>query len=263
MPGDVYHAPFPNELHGITVEDALAGIQRLFKCDIDPKRVAAFIFEPVQGEGGFYQAPIEFVRGLRKLADEHGILLIADEIQAGAGRTGKFFASEHYEGVEFDLTTFAKSVGAGLPISGVTGRAAIMDAPAPGGLGGTYAGNPLAVAAALEVLKIIDEEKLLERSNVLGQRLKDRLNALKAKVPAILDARGPGSMVAVEFENDGKPAPELAKAVQNDALANGLILLTCGAYGNIIRFLYPLTIEDAVFAEALDILEAGILKHAA
>jgi 4-aminobutyrate aminotransferase-like enzyme len=138
-----------------------------------------------------------------------------------------------------------------------------MDAPAPGGLGGTSAGNPLAVAAALEVLKIIDEEKLLERSNVLGQRLKDRLNALKAKVPAILDARGPGSMVAVEFENDGKPAPELAKAVQNDALANGLILLTCGAYGNIIRFLYPLTIEDAVFAEALDILEAGILKHAA
>ncbi len=262
MPGDVYHAPFPNELHGITVEDALAGIQRLFKCDIDPKRVAAFIFEPVQGEGGFYQAPVEFVRGLRKLADEHGILLIADEIQAGAGRTGKFFASEHYEGVEFDLTTFAKSVGAGLPISGVTGRAAIMDAPAPGGLGGTYAGNPLAVAAALEVLKIIDEEKLLERSNVLGQRLKDRLNALKAKVPAILDARGPGSMVAVEFEKGGKPAPELAKAVQTYALEHGLILLTCGAYGNIIRFLYPLTIEDAVFAEALDILEAGILKHA-
>jgi 4-aminobutyrate aminotransferase len=260
MPGDVYHAPFPNALHGISVEDAMAGIQRLFKCDIDPKRVAAFILEPVQGEGGFYQAPIEFVRALRKLADEHGILLIADEVQAGAARTGKFFASEHYEGVEFDLFTFAKSVGAGMPISGVTGRAAIMDAPAPGGLGGTYAGNPLAVAAALEVLKIIDEEKLIDRSNVLGDRIKARLTALKAKVPAILDVRGPGSMVAVEFEKDGKPAPEMAKAVQTYAQQNGLILLTCGAYGNIIRFLYPLTIEDAVFEEALGIIEAGILQ---
>jgi 4-aminobutyrate aminotransferase len=260
MPSDVFHAPFPNPVHGISVEEALAGIQRLFKCDIDPKRVAAFIIEPVQGEGGFYQAPAAFVQALRKLADEHGILLIADEVQAGAARTGKFFASEHYEGVEFDLFTFAKSIGAGLPIAGVTGRANIMDAPAPGGLGGTYAGNPLAVAAALEVLKIIDEDKLIDRSNQLGDTLKARLNGLKAKVPAIVDVRGPGSMVAVEFFKDGKPSAETAKAVQTYAQEHGLILLTCGAYGNIIRFLYPLTIQDEVFAEALDILEQAILK---
>jgi len=260
MPGDVYHAPFPNELHGISVEDAMDGIQRLFKCDIDPKRVAAFILEPVQGEGGFYQAPAAFVQALRKLADEHGILMIADEVQAGAARTGKFFASEHYEGVEFDLFTFAKSIGAGLPIAGVTGRANIMDAPAPGGLGGTYAGNPLAVAAALEVLKIIDEDNLIARSNQLGDTLKARLNGLRAKVPAIADVRGPGSMVAVEFIKDGKPAADMAKAVQTYAQEHGLILLTCGAYGNIIRFLYPLTIQDEVFAEALDILDQAILQ---
>ncbi|MCB5943611.1 4-aminobutyrate--2-oxoglutarate transaminase [Acidocella sp. KAb 2-4] len=259
MPADVYHAPFPNPLHGVSVEDAMAGIQRLFKCDIDPKRVAAFIFEPVQGEGGFYQAPAEFIHALRKLADEHGILLISDEVQAGAARTGKFFASEHYHGVEFDLFTFAKSVGAGLPIAGVTGRAELMDAPAPGGLGGTYAGNPLAVAAALEVLKIIDEENLPARATKLGDTLKARLNALRAKVPAIADVRGPGSMVAVEFIKDGKPAPEMAKAVQTYAQKHGLILLTCGAYYNIIRFLYPLTIQDEVFAEGLDILEQAIL----
>ena len=236
------------------------GIQRLFKCDIDPKRVAAFILEPVQGEGGFYQAPAAFVQALRKLADEHGILMIADEVQAGAARTGKFFASEHYEGVEFDLFTFAKSIGAGLPIAGVTGRANIMDAPAPGGLGGTYAGNPLAVAAALEVLKIIDEDNLIARSNQLGDTLKARLNGLRAKVPAIADVRGPGSMVAVEFIKDGKPAADMAKAVQTYAQEHGLILLTCGAYGNIIRFLYPLTIQDEVFAEALDILDQAILQ---
>ena len=259
MPADVYHAPFPNPLHGVSVEDAMAGIQRLFKCDIDPKRVAAFIFEPVQGEGGFYQAPAEFIHALRKLADEHGILLISDEVQAGAARTGKFFASEHYHGVEFDLFTFAKSVGAGLPIAGVTGCAELMDAPAPGGLGGTYAGNPLAVAAALEVLKIIDEENLPARATKLGDTLKARLNALRAKVPAIADVRGPGSMVAVEFIKDGKPAPEMAKAVQTYAQKHGLILLTCGAYYNIIRFLYPLTIQDEVFAEGLDILEQAIL----
>jgi len=259
MPADVYHAPFPNPLHGVSVEDAMAGIQRLFKCDIDPKRVAAFIFEPVQGEGGFYQAPVEFIHALCKLADEHGILLISDEVQAGAARTGKFFASEHYHGVEFDLFTFAKSVGAGLPIAGVTGRAELMDAPAPGGLGGTYAGNPLAVAAALEVLKIIDEENLPARATKLGDTLKARLNALRAKVPAIADVRGPGSMVAVEFIKDGKPAPEMAKAVQTYAQKHGLILLTCGAYYNIIRFLYPLTIQDEVFAEGLDILEQAIL----
>jgi 4-aminobutyrate aminotransferase len=261
MPGDVFHAPFPNPVHGVSVQNALDGVRRLFKTDIDPKRIAAFIFEPVQGEGGFYQAPLEFVRALRQIADEHGILLIADEIQTGAARTGKFFCTEHYEGIDFDLFTFAKSVGAGLPIAGVTGRAALMDAPSPGGLGGTYAGNPLAVAAALEVLKIIDEEKLLERANVLGNRLKARLASLKEKVPLIGDVRGPGSMVALEFivPETQAPATEFAQKVQAEALARGLILLTCGAYGNIIRFLYPLSIQDEIFAEGLDILERAIL----
>ncbi|WP_298283433.1 4-aminobutyrate--2-oxoglutarate transaminase [Acidocella sp.] len=256
---DVFHAPFPNPVHGVSVEDALKGIERLFKCDIDPKRVAAFIFEPVQGEGGFYQAPAEFVAGLRKIADEHGILLIADEVQAGAARTGKLFASEYYD-TQFDIWTFAKSIGGGMPIAGVVGRAEVMDAPAPGGLGGTYAGNPLSVAAALEVLKIIDEEKLCARANELGERLKARVNGLKAKVPTIADVRGPGSMVAIEFFKDGKPSPETAKAVQAYALKHKLVLLTCGAYYNVIRFLYPLTIQDAVFNEALDILEAGLLQ---
>jgi 4-aminobutyrate aminotransferase len=262
FPGEIYHAPFPIEVHGITVEEALNGVRKLFKTDIDPKRVAAFIFEPVQGEGGFYQAPAAFVHGLREIADEHGILLIADEIQTGAARTGKFFATEYYEGVEFDLFTFAKSVGAGLPISGVVGRTELMDAPPPGGLGGTYAGNPLAVAAALEVLNIIDEEKLAERANVLGERLKAHLNALRANVPFIAEIRGPGSMIALEFINpaNGEPSPEAAKNLQAYALENGLILLTCGVYGNIIRFLYPLTIEDSVFAEALAIIEKGLVQ---
>jgi 4-aminobutyrate aminotransferase len=261
FPGDVYHAAFPNPLHGVSVEDALNSIRRLFKSDIDPKRVAAFIFEPVQGEGGFYPAPVAFIAGLRRIADEHGILLIADEIQTGFARTGKLFASSHHS-IAIDLITFAKSLAAGLPLAGVCGRAELMDATEPGGLGGTYGGNPLAIAAAHAVLDVIDDEELEARATVLGDRLTRRINALKARVPFIAEMRGPGSMVAVEFidPDTQKPAPEFTKRVQQLALENGLILLTCGVYGNVIRFLYPLTTPDAVFDEALDIIERAILR---
>jgi 4-aminobutyrate aminotransferase len=260
FPGDVFHAPFPNTLHGVSTEHALDAVRRLFKTDIDPQRVAAFIYEPVQGEGGFNPAPAEFIAGLRKIADEHGILLIADEIQTGFARTGKLFASAHHD-TPVDLITFAKSLAGGLPLSGVCGRAEVMDAAEPGGLGGTYAGNPLAVAAAHAVLDVIDDERLEARAVVLGNRLKQRLHALKARVPRIADVRGPGSMVAVEFidPSTGQPDASYTKRVQAHALERGLILLVCGVHGNVVRFLHPLTIEDDVFAEALDILEAALL----
>ncbi|WP_054287037.1 4-aminobutyrate--2-oxoglutarate transaminase [Gulbenkiania mobilis] len=260
FPGDIYHAPFPNALHGVSVDDAMAGIEKLFKFDIDPKRVAAIIFEPVQGEGGFYPAPAEFVRRIRALCDEHGIVMIADEVQAGFARTGRLFAMQHYD-VTPDLTTLAKSLAGGFPLAAVTGRAEMMDAPAPGGLGGTYAGNPLALAAADAVIGVIEEENLLERANRLGDQLKERLHTLKQRVPQIAEVRGLGAMVAVEFSKAGshEPDADFTKKVQAHALENGLILLTCGIYANVVRFLFPLTIEDSVFAEALDKLEAAIL----
>jgi 4-aminobutyrate aminotransferase/4-aminobutyrate aminotransferase/(S)-3-amino-2-methylpropionate transaminase len=255
FPSDVFHAPFPNPLHGVTTADSLKTIEFLFKADIDPKRVAAIIFEPVQGEGGFYPAPAEFVRALRKLCNEHGILLIADEVQTGFARTGKLFAMHHYDVVP-DLMTVAKSLAGGMPLSGVIGRADVMDAAAPGGLGGTYAGNPLAVAAAHAVLDIIDEEKLCERATVLGDRVKAKLIALQSEVPQIADVRGPGGMVAVEFCKAGSTEPdaEFTKRVQTRALERGLLLLVCGVYSNVVRFLFPLTIQDAVFDEAMAIL---------
>ena len=256
FPSDVFHAPFPNPLHGVSTADSLKAIEFLFKADIDPKRVAAIIFEPVQGEGGFYPAPAEFVRALRKLCNEHGILLIADEVQTGFARTGKLFAMHHYDVVP-DLMTVAKSLAGGMPLSGVIGRADVMDAAAPGGLGGTYAGNPLAVAAALAVLDIIDEEKLCERAMILGDRVKAKLIALQNEAPQIADVRGPGGMVAVEFCKPGSTEPdaEFTKRVQTRALERGLLLLVCGVYSNVVRFLFPLTIEDTVFDEALAILE--------
>ncbi|MGA7814538.1 4-aminobutyrate--2-oxoglutarate transaminase, partial [Caballeronia sp.] len=256
FPSDVYHAPFPNPLHGVSVEDSLRAIDYLFKADIEAKRVAAIIFEPVQGEGGFYQAPLEFVRGLRRICDEHGILLIADEVQTGFARTGKLFAMNHYD-VSADLMTMAKSLAGGMPLSGVVGRADVMDAAAPGGLGGTYAGNPLAVASALAVLEIIDGEKLCERATRLGDKLKSKLETLKADVPHIADIRGPGAMVAVEFCKPGTSDgdADFTKRVQARALERGLLLLVCGVYGNVVRFLFPLTIQDAVFDEALAIIE--------
>ena len=259
MMNDVWHLPFPNDLHGVSTDDALAALDRLFKADIDPARVAAIIVEPVQGEGGFYEVPAGFMQRLRAVCDQYGILLIADEVQTGFARTGKLFAMEHH-GVAADLTTMAKGLGGGLPISAVTGRAEVMDSPNPGGLGGTYAGNPLAVAAAHAVLDVIEDEQLCDRATRLGQRLKQRLAGIASDVPEIADIRGPGFMNAVEFNVAGtdRPNPEMTGRVREEALKRNLILLTCGVYGNVIRFLAPLTIQDEVFDEALDTLEASI-----
>ncbi|CAB3739534.1 4-aminobutyrate aminotransferase PuuE [Achromobacter deleyi] len=258
MPGDIYHVPFPNATQAITVADSLKALDLLFKVDIDPKRVAAIIIEPVQGEGGFNITPPELMTALRKVCDEHGILLIADEVQTGFGRTGKLFAMEHHS-VQADLITMAKSLGGGFPISGVVGRADVMDGPAAGGLGGTYAGNPLAVAAAHAVLDVIAEEKLCERSVTLGDKLRAHLEGLRGKVAGIADVRGLGSMVALELNDaNGKPDAEAVKRVQARALERGLILLSCGVYGNVLRFLYPLTIPDAQFDRALAILTESL-----
>jgi 4-aminobutyrate aminotransferase len=261
MMPDVFHVPFPVELHGVSIEDSLSVLDKLFKAAVDPARVAAFIVEPVQGEGGFYEVPRAFMEKLQDVARKHGILLIADEVQTGFARTGKLFAMEHY-GVVPDITTMAKGLGGGFPIAAVTGRAEIMDAPAPGGLGGTYGGNPIGVAAGLAVLEVIEEEGLCERAVSLGNRLKQRLSSLAASVPQIADVRGPGFMNAVEFNIPGTPAPdpEFTNRVREKALERGLILLTCGVYGNVIRFLAPITIPDDVFSEALDILEAALLS---
>ncbi len=259
FPGSIYHVPAPIELHGVSTADSLKAIATLFKADIDPKQVAAFIVEPVQGEGGFYMMPADFMRALRKLCDEHGILLIADEVQTGFARTGKMFAMEHYD-VLPDIMTIAKSLAGGMPLSGVCGRAEVMDAPAPGGLGGTYAGNAMAVASAHAVLDVIEEEGLCARANVLGERLKATLNKARATQPRISEVRGPGSMVAVEFADPATGAPDAAftQAVQKRAIDKGLLLLSCGVYGNVIRFLYPLTIQDAVFDEAMGILASAL-----
>ena len=261
---EVYHAPFP--CHCANLDEVKKAVQHLFKADIEPTRVAAIVFEPVQGEGGFNVIQAEAVRWLRALCDEHGIVLIADEIQTGFGRTGKMFAMEHFDVVP-DLMTIAKSLAGGLPLSAVTGRAEIMDAPAPGGLGGTYAGNPLAIAAAHAVIDVMHDERLPERGQMLGDRLKAVLESLRADVPQIADVRGLGAMVAVEFNRAGSavdinvPDPDFTKAVQAEALKRGLILLTCGVNANVVRFLFPLTIQETVFDEAMDVLRAAM--HAA
>jgi 4-aminobutyrate aminotransferase len=259
FPGEVYHAPFPVPLHGVETGDALAALHNLFRADVDPNRVAAIIIEPVQGEGGFYSAPAAFMQALRTLCDAHGILLIADEIQTGFARTGKLFAMEHYD-VLPDLMTMAKSLAGGMPLSAVCGRASLMDAAGPGGLGGTYAGNPLAIASAHAVLDVIADEQLVQRAVVLGERLRQRLRDLRGAIPQIADVRGPGAMVAVEFMQPGSGEPDAAftRQVQARALELGLLLLTCGVHGNIIRFLFPLTINDVVMDEALDILAASL-----
>ncbi|WP_156876908.1 4-aminobutyrate--2-oxoglutarate transaminase [Paludibacterium yongneupense] len=258
LAGGVYHAAYPNALHGISCADALASVEALFKYDIAAQEVAAILIEPVQGEGGFVPAPAEFMHALRALCDRHGILLIADEVQSGFARTGKLFAMEYFD-VKPDLMCIAKSLAGGLPLSGVVGRAALMDAPVVGGLGGTYGGNPVAIAAALAVLDVIEDEDLCRRADAIGARIKARLGALAARVPQIADVRGPGAMVAVEFMQDGEPAQAFLGRVKARALELGLILLSCGVYGNVIRFLCPLTIEDTVLEEALDILERSLL----
>ncbi len=262
LPGEVYHIPFPDTYHGISEEQSLLALKTLFKADIEPSRVAAILIEPVQGEGGFNTAPFGFVKKLREICDEHGILLIADEVQTGFGRTGKVFASSHWD-VAPDLITMAKSLGGGFPISGVVGKAEIMDAPAPGGLGGTYAGSPLACAAGLAVLDVIEEEKLCARANEIGAIITNRFTKLAAsnRFACIGDVRALGAMAAVELVTDRAskdPAAELTKALVNKAAENGLILLSCGVYGNVIRFLPPLTISDAVLNEGLDIIEKAL-----
>ncbi|AAM84962.1 aspartate aminotransferase family protein [Yersinia pestis] len=256
FPASIFHALYPNELYGVSVEEAISSVERLFRCDISPTQVAAILFEPIQGEGGFNIAPPEFVSALRTLCDEHGILLIADEVQTGFARTGKLFAMEYYPDTKVDVITMAKSLGGGMPISAVTGRADIMDAPLPGSLGGTYAGNPLAVAASLAVLDIIAEEKLCERALILGAKLVDVLEKAQMSNAAIVGIRARGSMVAVEFNDpvSGKPSPELTRAYQRQALEEGLLLLSCGVHSNVIRFLYPLTIPDKQFKQAMNIL---------
>lgn len=254
FPPEIFHVPFPAQ--SALLQDSQRAMEQLFKCDIEPARVAAIVFEPVQGEGGFNVMQKEAVTWLRQLCDEHGIVLIADEVQTGFARTGKMFAMEHF-GVSPDLMTLAKSLAGGMTLSAVVGKAALMDAPVPGGLGGTYAGNPLAVAAAHAVLDILFEEKLVERANVLGARLLACLKKQQMANRAISDVRGLGAMIACELVDprSGAPDADRTKQVQQAALKRGLLLLSCGVHANVLRFLFPLTIEDTVFDEALVILQ--------
>jgi len=259
FPGEVYHAPFPIEYHGVSIEDSIKALNNLFKVDIAPSDVAAIIVEPVQGEGGFYPAPDEFMQALRVICDAHGIVMIADEIQTGFGRTGKFFASE-YAGIEPDLVTVAKGLAGGFPLAAVVGKADIMDAPLPGGLGGTFGGSPIGCAAALAVIDVIREEGLVVRANEIGAKFKTRLEALQAKLPETVGAirSDRGAMIAVELVEDGdvtKPAANLTRALVAAAYENGLVLLSCGVNSNVVRFLPALTISDELIDEGLDILE--------
>lgn len=263
FPAEIYHLPFPVEHHGVTVADSLRALEFLFRADIEPSRVAAIIIEPIQGEGGFYVAPTELMRRLREICDEHGILLIADEVQSGFARTGRMFGIEH-TGVEPDLVTIAKSLAGGFPLSGVIGREAIMQAAEPGGLGGTYAGNPIACAAALAVLDVIEEEALCARAEQIGARIKARLDVIAARNDAlpIGTVRGPGAMVGFEiFKSRGghDPDADATKRVTARALQHGLVLLSCGVYSNVIRVLVPLTVEDAILDEGLAALEQALL----
>lgn len=260
FPGEVYHVPFPSAPDGVGVRDSLQAIERLFRSDVDPARVAALLIEPVQGEGGFRIAPPALLQALRELCDRHGIVFIADEVQSGFARTGRMFAMQHHT-VQPDLIALAKSLAGGLPLSAVAGRAAIMDAPRPGGLGGTYAGNPLAVAAAHAVLDVIEDERLCARADALGARLAGRLEAARTRCPALAEVRALGSMVAAEFRDPATGAPDTARVrrIQQHALAQGLLLLSCGQDANVLRFLYPLTIEDELFAQALGILDEALV----
>ena len=260
FPAEIFHAPFPDPLHGVSIEDAMHGLELIFKNDIEATRVAAIIVEPVQGEGGYIPAPVEFLQRLRTLCDQHGIVLIVDEIQTGAARCGKFFAVEH-AGIEPDVITMAKGLGGGMTISAVIGKAEIMDAAGPGGLGSTYAGHPVAVASALAVLDVIEDENLTERATALGEKCRTRLNGLRSRFECIADVRGLGAMTAVEFSHDGdpsKPAGEIATALKNEAAKRGLLLLNCGSYGNVLRLMLPLTIPDSVLDEGMGILEAAL-----
>jgi 4-aminobutyrate aminotransferase/(S)-3-amino-2-methylpropionate transaminase len=262
---EIYHLPFPIPYHGVTVEHSLAALEQLFKADLDPARVAAIIIEPVLGEGGFYAAPAELLRKLRSLCDQHGIVLIIDEIQSGFARTGRMFAIE-YSGVEPDLMVVAKSIAGGVPLSAVIGKAPIMDAPGPGGLGGTFAGSPLACAAGLAVLDVIRDEDLAKRALHIGHFMTSRLKGLQVRYPCIGDVRGLGAMVAMELVKNGRaelPNAELTSQLVQAAGRAGLIILGCGIYSNVIRFLAPLTISDALLKEGFNLLEQALREVAA
>jgi 4-aminobutyrate aminotransferase/(S)-3-amino-2-methylpropionate transaminase len=267
MPTDVFHTRFPIAYHGFSDEEAMEGLKALFASSIEPSAVAAIVLEPVLGEGGFYTASYAFFKALREICDEHGILLIADEVQSGFARTGRIFAMDwvrEANGVTPDLLTVAKAMAGGFPISGVIGRADIMDAPDPGGLGGTYGGSPLGCVAGLEVLKIIDEDDLCERAVSIGDRIKARLRSLQQNgLGFIGDVRGPGAMIAVEIVEDrdpNAPNPVLTKAIVQAAADQGLLMLSCGLRGNVIRFLPALTAQDDIIDEAMDRLEAVLTR---
>ena len=253
---DVYHAPFPDAYRGWTTERAMDALDQLFHTEVVPEHVAAVIVEPQLGEGGFVPAPVEFMTQLREVTRRHGIVLVVDEVQTGFGRTGRMFAYEH-AGIDPDLVTMAKSLAGGLPLSAVVGRAEIMDAPLPGGLGGTYAGNPLSCAAALAVLDVFEEEQLVSRAARLGAELREGLVRLQSRVPAIGDVRGLGCMLAIELVKDREtkePDAALAEQVIVRARERGLLLLKCGPYKNVVRFLPPLTSTSAEIAKATEIL---------
>jgi 4-aminobutyrate aminotransferase/(S)-3-amino-2-methylpropionate transaminase len=257
---EVYRVPFPHAYRGISTEDALSALERAFAIVVAAENVAAIVVEPVLGEGGFVVAPPEFLQGLRRLCDRHRIVLVADEVQTGYGRTGRFFAIEH-SGIEPDLICVAKSIANGLPLSGVVGRAEIMDAPVPGGVGGTFVGNPVAQASALAVLDVIDDEGLLERSEAIGELTRGRMLSWQERWPAIGEVRGLGAMLAIELVADPatkKPSKELAQGITSEALRRGLLLITCGVHGNGIRVLVPLVITDAELEEALGAWEEAL-----
>jgi 4-aminobutyrate aminotransferase/4-aminobutyrate aminotransferase/(S)-3-amino-2-methylpropionate transaminase len=260
FPAEIYHAEFPQPYHGVTTEQAIADIDRLFHADVDPKSVAAVIVEPVQGEGGFNIAPFDFLRALRRLCDDHGIVLIADEVQGGIARTGRMFSIDH-SGVVPDLITLAKGLGGGFPLSAVTGRATIMDAAHPGGLGGTYGGNPISIAAAHAVLDVVESEDLCAKAAHVGQRMRNHLESLAKQLPCIGDVRGLGAMVAFELVKDAKtkePDADLTASILAHAEKRGLILLSCGTSANVVRLLAPLTIPDAVLDEGLAMLSEAV-----
>ncbi|TVT48555.1 MAG: 4-aminobutyrate--2-oxoglutarate transaminase [Denitromonas halophila] len=260
FPGEIFHVPFPDALHGVSEDESIASIERVFKYSIEASRVAAILIEPVQGEGGYLPAPLGFLQRLRTLCDAHGILLIADEVQTGIARCGKLFATEHY-GIEPDIITLAKGLGGGMTVSAVVGKAAVMDAADPGGLGSTYAGNPVAVASALAVLDVVEEDKLCERSMLIGEQMRARFTSMQARFTSMAEVRGLGAMTAVEFCRNGdphQPAADIATALKDEAARRGLLLLMCGNYGNVLRVMVPLTLSDAVLEEGMDIIEASL-----
>jgi len=258
FPGDIYHAPFPIAEHGVSVEESLKAVENLFKVSIAAEDTAAIIVEPVQGEGGFYQCPADFLSGLRRICDQYGIVMIADEIQTGFARTGKMFCMEHYA-VKADLMTMAKGISGGYPLAAVVGKAEMMDAPEPGGLGGTYAGSPTAITAALAVQKVIEDEQLIRRAEQVGAAFMNRLDKLQSTYPNIIATkRRTGAMVAIELVNNGdieQPNSDLTKALVQEAGKRGLVLLSCGVRGNVIRFLPALTIEFELVEEGMNIIE--------